>query len=154
MSEIKAGTMVWVKDAGGSWYTTPMEYARNINGKHWVWSTGGAPIGFDEASLTNPYQPKQPEWMPEGNYELWEVMDSETKQGYMVYAKPDGSMSVDMPSLYRVFHSFAVQAGDGKICLMNSPVWFTWDGATLYHSFSPNSYQAKLLGAVMKKAVE
>ena len=150
--EIEAGTMVWCRDNGQGWQTVKREYIGTAsNGLHVCWRNG-EPLFWSEITTENPHQPKQPEWMPGDEYELWERVEAD--YGTIRYKASGKSVFYVNPESKPGFHSFAVQAGDGEVHLINSPVWYTWDGATLYQSFSPNSYQAKLLGAVMKKAVE
>ncbi len=102
-------------------------------------------------TTTDPHQPKQPEWMPSGEYELWEYIDG-------LFDSDDGGhncFSSIMDDHLDRFHSFAVQAGDGTVHLMNSPVWYAREGySSIFTEWVDGVFQAQILGCVMRKAGE
>ena len=100
----------------------------------------------------DPHAPKVPEWMPGEGYELWE----EKGRDNYIFHSPNGKGSYTLSGLKEhQLHSFAVQAGDGKVHLTTCPIWYTEEGDShIWSIIGKGDIQAKLLGCVMRKAVE
>ena len=151
IEKIEAGTMVWI-NGPDVWNKKPNEYIAFSKGNHLIWSRDGrTPYQVYTVTTQDPHLPKVPEWMPEG-CTLWEERGEH--DNYVFYSDGEGSYRTKNLPENRI-HSFAVRDGKGNVRLMNSPNWYTRKGAdNIWTTCDEGNIQAKLIGAVMRKATK
>jgi len=157
MSEIKAGTMVWVGyHTVESWEKDKREYAglQREDGRFMCWDRDRAQIvDWGVITTENPFpHPQQPDFIPEG-MELWEYRVGD----YMSeYVGDNGNLITETPQQWAHFHAFAVKSATGVVRLMNSPIWYTRgdNGMLVNERIEGYDLRAEVLGAVMVKGEE
>ena len=144
--EIKAGDKVWVwLEELNVWAEDKLEIAAVGNQSFAYLSNGGRLHTTNKVATTDPHKPKTSEWMPEG-CELREYSRGQfiTKTGAQ-YSLDDLYYANEFQRL----HSFAVEAENGNVNLLNSPLQFTRDDCICEQLINNTWKRAKILGAVM-----
>ncbi len=130
---------------GKDWMDTPYEFlALNANDDYICWTDNK--IVTERWPYGRELKPAEvrPDYLDEGE-ELW-AYDDEQLKGSVLYNH------IHNPETCTNFIGFAVESGNGKVHVMQSPHWFTLSEGSLYQErFRDGMYKAECRGAVMLK---